>query len=240
MMISMYFAVSWLEPRLQINNSATEWIEDRTGPKDVLVLLYSQNTWIFNISASQWVPRSPEISLVSWARNLRFGNLQQTEGSEGDVRSEDNEEQDDQLWAEVGWCKDPELTFYCSVHITISCQMNFDDYPLDDQACQLQVGSCKYLYWLQLSLLPCSRLRHPGGRQVPVQLHLRREETEKSAAHHTDRTTPPTFPHSPPPLRSVFSHKQSERSHFRSLLRLRVSSKASTKADAVCCSGLSS
>ena len=35
MMISMYFAVSWTEPRLVINQSATEWSEERTGPKDV-------------------------------------------------------------------------------------------------------------------------------------------------------------------------------------------------------------
>ena len=35
MMISMYFAVSWMEPRLIINESAVEWTEDRTGPKDV-------------------------------------------------------------------------------------------------------------------------------------------------------------------------------------------------------------
>ena len=32
-----------------------------------------------------------------------------------------------------------------SVHITVSCQMNFDDYPLDAHSCQFQVGSCKYL-----------------------------------------------------------------------------------------------
>ena len=37
MSISMYFAVSWLEPRLQINNSATEWTEDRTGPLNVMI-----------------------------------------------------------------------------------------------------------------------------------------------------------------------------------------------------------
>ena len=35
MSISMYFAVSWLEPRLQINSSASEWTEDRTGPLNV-------------------------------------------------------------------------------------------------------------------------------------------------------------------------------------------------------------
>ena len=35
MTINMYFAVSWLEPRLVINESAVEWDEDRTGPKNV-------------------------------------------------------------------------------------------------------------------------------------------------------------------------------------------------------------
>ena len=32
-----------------------------------------------------------------------------------------------------------------SVRITISCRMNFDDYPLDAHTCQFQVGSCKSL-----------------------------------------------------------------------------------------------
>ena len=35
MMIHMYFAVMWVEPRLEINQTAVEWDEERTGPKDV-------------------------------------------------------------------------------------------------------------------------------------------------------------------------------------------------------------
>ena len=35
MSISMYFGVSWLDPRLNINESAVEWREVKTGPKDV-------------------------------------------------------------------------------------------------------------------------------------------------------------------------------------------------------------
>ena len=31
----MYFAVSWLEPRLRINTTASEWTEEKTGPRDV-------------------------------------------------------------------------------------------------------------------------------------------------------------------------------------------------------------
>ena len=33
--ISMYFAVSWFEPRLVINETAVEWTEARTGPQNV-------------------------------------------------------------------------------------------------------------------------------------------------------------------------------------------------------------
>lgn len=35
MSISMYFGVSWLDPRLQVNETAAEWTEVKTGPKDV-------------------------------------------------------------------------------------------------------------------------------------------------------------------------------------------------------------
>ena len=31
----MYFAVSWSEPRLRINQTAAEWTEARTGPTNV-------------------------------------------------------------------------------------------------------------------------------------------------------------------------------------------------------------
>ena len=41
MSISMYFGVSWLDPRLNINHSATEWYEVKTGPKDVSHILFS-------------------------------------------------------------------------------------------------------------------------------------------------------------------------------------------------------
>ena len=32
---AMYFAVSWLEPRLNINTTASAWTEEKTGPRDV-------------------------------------------------------------------------------------------------------------------------------------------------------------------------------------------------------------
>ena len=57
-----------------------------------------------------------------------------------------------------------------SVHITISCQMNFDDYPLDAHACQFQVGSCEYSKLMKINHQPvclkCFRLWHRGGGDV--------------------------------------------------------------------------
>lgn len=35
--MSMYFGVSWLDPRIKINESASEWTEVKTGPKDVSI-----------------------------------------------------------------------------------------------------------------------------------------------------------------------------------------------------------
>ena len=40
--------------------------------------------------------------------------------------------------------KNKTITYELGVRITISCRMNFDNYPLDAQTCQFQVGSCKY------------------------------------------------------------------------------------------------
>ena len=40
MSISMYFGVSWLDPRIKINDTANEWREVKTGPKDVSAINY--------------------------------------------------------------------------------------------------------------------------------------------------------------------------------------------------------
>ena len=40
MSISMYFGVSWLDPRLQVNETAAEWTEVKTGPRDVSTLCW--------------------------------------------------------------------------------------------------------------------------------------------------------------------------------------------------------
>ena len=79
-----------------------------------------------------------------------------------------------------------------SVHITISCQMNFDDYPLDAHACQFQVGSCELSkLWLMIDVshLTYFRLWHRGGGEMQRSLYLRRSQTAKFTALDTDRGT---------------------------------------------------
>ena len=39
--------------------------------------------------------------------------------------------------------KNKTITYELGVRITISCRMDFNNYPLDAQTCQFQVGSCK-------------------------------------------------------------------------------------------------
>ena len=61
-----YFAVSWFEPRLRINKSASEWTEDRTGPLNVNISSNSENnkpsriqlsqlfSWFFSRAEKEW------------------------------------------------------------------------------------------------------------------------------------------------------------------------------------------
>ena len=41
--------------------------------------------------------------------------------------------------------KNKTITYELGVRITISCRMDFNNYPLDAQTCQFQVGSCEFL-----------------------------------------------------------------------------------------------
>ena len=84
--------------------------------------------------------------------------------------------------------KNKTITYELGVRITISCRMNFDNYPLDAQTCQFQVGSCKWwAHNVRLMITQSSRLRHPRDRHVHLPLHLRPRETALTSALSTDR-----------------------------------------------------
>ena len=134
MSISMYFGVSWLDPRIQINRTASEWTEVKTGPKDVSRLFTKiiSNCWftwksnkyytVFTtnlfamindqspFAGSKCFPTESKIYLVSWAGDIWTGAFWQTKSSERNVRSSHTKEQKYSLWAWV--CKD---LSYCDV-----------------------------------------------------------------------------------------------------------------------------
>jgi len=111
MSISMYFGVSWLDPRLNINDSATEWRAEKTGPKDEVNVSPESLKYI-------WYP---ELEIYGLEKFGRQRVLKEMSG----VRIRRNQT----------------IHYELGVRITISCRMMFDDYPLDAHTCQFQVGS---------------------------------------------------------------------------------------------------
>jgi len=111
MVISMYFAVAWEEPRMVINQSSTDWNDERTGPVDE-------------------VNESPETLRYLWFPELEIYGLE-TFGKQSVLKE----------MAGVRIMKNRTINYELGVRITISCRMNFDDYPLDAHTCQFQVGS---------------------------------------------------------------------------------------------------
>ena len=73
MMIHMYFAVKWKEPRLVINMTAVEWDEDRTGPKDVSEKIGGV---IHILTFMQEVNESPETLKYLWYPELEIYGLE--------------------------------------------------------------------------------------------------------------------------------------------------------------------
>jgi len=111
MSISMYFGVSWLDPRLTINYTASEWREVKTGPKDEVNVSPESLKYI-------WYP---ELEIYGLEKFGRQRVLKEMSG----VRIRRNKT----------------IHYELGVRITISCRMMFDDYPLDAHTCQFQVGS---------------------------------------------------------------------------------------------------
>jgi len=108
---AMYFAVSWLEPRLVINTTATEWREMKTGPNDQ-------------------VNESPENLKYLWYPELEIYGLE-TFGRQRVLKE----------MSGVRIMKNKTINYELGVRVTISCKMMFDDYPLDAHKCLFQVGS---------------------------------------------------------------------------------------------------
>merc|ERR1719225_2460390 len=143
MVISMYFAVAWEEPRMVINESAVEWRDARTGPTDE-------------------VNESPETLRYIWYPELEIYGLE-TFGRQSVLKE----------MSGVRIMKNKTINYELGVRITISCRMNFDDYPLDAHTCQFQVGS---YYDTEKTVKCSSRYIYDESRQRSLQHFIEFEE----------------------------------------------------------------
>ena len=134
--ISMYFAVRWFEPRLVINESAKAWSEIKLGPADE-VTISSQNL------KHLWYP---ELEIYGIENFRRYNVLREMSGLR--IR------------------KDRTINYELKVEVRISCQMNFKNYPLDEQTCLFQVGS----YYGSNKTIQCeSNLTYDTSKQKNIQ-----------------------------------------------------------------------
>ena len=139
--ISMYFSVRWFEPRLVINETHKAWSEVKLGPPNE-VTISSQNL------KHLWYP---ELEIYGIESFRAYTVLREMSG----LRIK----------------KDQTINYELKVEVTISCQMNFDNYPLDEQMCLFQVGS----YYGSNETIQCeSNLTYDATRQKNIQhvVHL--------------------------------------------------------------------
>ena len=109
--VSMYFGVSWFEPRLKINESAEDWTEVKVGPIDEVNVSPETLKYL-------WYP---ELEIYGLEKFTLHRVLKEMSG--------------------VRIIKNQTIHYELRVVITISCQMTFDSYPLDSHSCPFQIGS---------------------------------------------------------------------------------------------------
>ena len=109
--LSMYFGIRWFEPRLQVNETANAWDEVKLGPKDEITISPQNLRYL-------WYP---ELEIYGIERFRVFNVLKEMSGLR--IR------------------KDRTINYEVKTEVTISCKMDFDNYPLDNQTCFFQVGS---------------------------------------------------------------------------------------------------
>ena len=148
--LSMYFSVKWFDPRLVINETHKAWSEVKLGPPNE-VTISSKN--LLNL----WYP---ELEIYGIESFRAYKVLREMSG----LRIK----------------KDKTINYELKVEVTISCQMNFDNYPLDEQDCLFQVGS----YYGSNETIQCeSNWTYDATRQKNIQ-HV----IELKSLPHKDKT----------------------------------------------------
>ena len=109
--MSMYFTIRWLEPRINVNESAKDWNDTKYG-------------------LSNTVDIAPEDLKHFWNPDLEIYGMELFH-----LQSILKE------MSSLTIKKTRTIEYMARVDIEISCQMQFDKYPLDEQQCPFRIGS---------------------------------------------------------------------------------------------------
>lgn len=120
--IPMYFTVSWNDSRLHINENHKSWAGNSSGP-------VGENTEEVETIKSLWKPSLEIYGLEKFSTNEVLGEM-----------------------AGLRITKFKEVKYDIKTAITISCQMDFSEYPFDNHICNFQVGS----YFFDKDAISCT------------------------------------------------------------------------------------
>jgi hypothetical protein len=109
--LSMHLELTWEEPRLSINETATEWTDDRFGTYGEVIA-------------------TPRMFTYLWHPDLYISQLRKfkTRTALADLSG-------------LHIRKNKTIMYEAFIDVTIGCLMIFDDYPFDSHFCPFEVGS---------------------------------------------------------------------------------------------------
>ena len=134
--LSMYFTIKWLEPRIIINQEAGDWNDTKYGLPDTV-----------NIA--------PEILKNLWSPDLEIYGMDSF-ASQKILKS----------MSSLKIIKDRYVEYMSRVDISVSCQMNFDAYPLDSHMCPFRISS---FYSAEETVTCTEELQYDKERQRSLQ-----------------------------------------------------------------------
>ena len=124
--ISMYFIIKWLEPRIIINETAADWNDIKYGLVDTVDI-------------------SPELLGVFWNPDLEIYGMEWFHSKT--ILKE---------MSSLKILKSRHIEYMARVDIKISCQMDFENYPMDTQNCPFLIGS----YYNAEDTVDCDEIFH--------------------------------------------------------------------------------
>ena len=129
-LLNMYFLIFWLEPRIRINQSSSDWTDNAKGNISFIPLEQMDNFWLPDLDISA----VKTYDTKSVLKDMASFKVNRTK-----------------------W-----LRYSTRVDFTITCHMNFENYPFDEHECPFKIGS----YYNSVKTVNCSsEFKHQNNKQ---------------------------------------------------------------------------